>query len=344
MATNRPIRVDILARRDTSASNLFGFYDVLSSVGVAWEAHVTGAPEKPQFDVRIVSATKERFQCASGVFIDPHADLNEAEHSDVVIVASLVTPSWALPKDRDERELDWLSRQQARGAIMAAGCTGVILLADAGLLNDREATTHWAFRDLFRIHYPKVQLRTEKNLCVAGHDNRIVTAGGTTAWHELVLSLIVRFCGIEHASHAAKFWLIPDQGQSQMPYSVFSKGIPHDDAVVTACQGWMAENYTETNPVSKIAEKSELPRATFTRRFKRATGYHPMDYVHSLRVEEAKKMLETSDQAIDEVGREVGYEDPASFRRLFKRKTRLTPFEYRRSFGKTRFGRYDMAE
>jgi transcriptional regulator GlxA family with amidase domain len=105
---------------------------------------------------------------------------------------------------------------------------------------------------------------------------------------------------------------------------------------------WIANNYSETKPVSKMAQRSGLPRATFAGRFKRATGYHPMEYVHALRVEEAKEMLETSDHAIDEIGREIGYEDPASFRRLFKRKTHLTPAAYRRRFGKSRFERYHL--
>ena len=108
------------------------------------------------------------------------------------------------------------------------------------------------------------------------------------------------------------------------------------------CQVWLAEHYAVLDPVSAMIERSGLPPTTFARRFKRATGYRPMDYVHTLRVEEAKEMLEMSDCTIDHVGHEVGYEDPSSFRRLFKRKAGLTPSDYRRRFGSRRFDRYEL--
>jgi len=343
MSKRQRIMVSILAKPDTSSSTLFGLYDVLTSVGVGWETLVAGVPGESRFDVRIVAATRERLWCAGGIPVNPQASVAEAGESDVAIVASLVTPTWAPLKHCDERELDWLCRQQARGAIVASACTGAIVLAESGLLDGWEATTHWAYQDLFRVHYPKVKLRIERNLCVSGHNNQVVTSGGSTAWHELALHLIVRFCGTDYASRAAKFWLIPDQGESQAPYSALSRGIPQEDAIVEDCQVWIANNYAKSNPVSRMAQRSRLPRATFARRFKRATGYHPMDYVQTVRVEEAKELLERSAHAIDEIGREVGYEDPASFRQLFKRKTRLTPTAYRRQFGKSRFERYELA-
>jgi len=344
MSKRQRIVVNILAKPDTSSSTLFGLYDVLTSVGVGWETKVAGVPGAPQFDVRIVAATRKRLRCAGGIPVEPQASLAEAGDSDVAIVASLVTPTWEPPpppKQHDQREIEWLCRQQARGAIVASACTGAIVLAESGLLDGWEATTHWAYQDLFRVHYPKVRLRLEKNLCVSGHNDHVVTAGGSTAWQELALHLIVRFCGIDHANRATKFWLIPDQ-ESQAPYSALSRGIPHEDAIVEDCQVWIADNYAKSNPVSRMVQRSRLPSATFARRFKRATGYHPMDYVQTLRVEEAKELLESCAHAIDEIGREVGYEDPASFRRLFKRKTRLTPAAYRRQFGKSRFERYKL--
>jgi transcriptional regulator GlxA family with amidase domain len=340
-----PIRVDILARTDTSPSTLFGLYDVLSSVGVGWETFVSGKPEVSRFDVRIIAASERPFRCAGGVLVSPKAGLEGAGQADVAIVASLVTPSWAPPTKCDEREMGWLSQQQSRGAVVASACTGAIVLAESGLLNGLEATTHWAYGDLFRVHYPDVRLRLEKNLCLAGRNEEVVTSGGATGWQELALHLIVRFCGVKYATRAARFWLIPNQEEYQSPYAaLLPRGIPHDDGIVKDCQLWIADNYAQTNPVSRMTLKSGVPPATFARRFKRATGYHPMDYVHALRVEEAKQMLETTDQAIDEIGHEVGYEDPASFRRLFKRKTMLTPAAYRRRFGKARFERYELSK
>ncbi len=120
-----------------------------------------------------------------------------------------------------------------------------------------------------------------------------------------------------------------------------SQDMSHDDGVVSSCQVWIAEHYELPNPISGMVERSGLSPTTFARRFNRATGYRPIDYVHALRIEEAKEMLEIGDDAIEKIGREVGYEDPASFRRIFKRKVGLTPSVYRRNFGRTRFERFN---
>jgi transcriptional regulator GlxA family with amidase domain len=147
---------------------------------------------------------------------------------------------------------------------------------------------------------------------------------------------------VEHAAHTAKFWLIPSREESQASFSAMSQGIPHDDGVVSECQAWIAEHYRHPNPITAMVERSRLSPTTFARRFSRATGYRPMDYVHAVRIEEAKEMLEIGEEAIDEIGREIGYEDPASFRRIFKRKVDLTPSIYRRKFSRKRFERFNQ--
>ncbi len=340
--SKRPTTVSILATTDTSASTLYGLFDVLNSVGVGWQTFVTGKRVEPQFDVRIVAAGREPFQCAGGVLVSPHFSVEEVEDTDVALVAARAISASTPPKDHDERNFHWLLNQQGRGTTMASACTGAVMLAEAGLLNGWEASSHWAYRDLFRIHYPEVRLRLDLDLCVSGHENQIVTSGGSTAWQELALYLITRFCGVEHAAQTAKFWLIPNREEIQASFAAMAQGIPYDDGVVNECQVWIAEHYENPNPITAMVERSGLPSTTFARRFKRATGYGPMDYVHALRVEEAKEMLETSSAAVDQIGREVGYEDPASFRRLFKRKVGLTPSIYRRKFGRSRFERFEL--
>jgi transcriptional regulator GlxA family with amidase domain len=187
-----------------------------------------------------------------------------------------------------------------------------------------------------------VRLRPEKSLCCSDARPDIVTSGGATAWQELALFLITQHAGIEHAVRAAKFWLLPDQGKLQSPYMAMPLGIPHGDPAVRDCQVWLSEHYATRNPVAAMVEQSNLAPTTFARRFRRATGYAPMDYVHTVRIEEAKQILETTDASIERIGAEVGYEDPASFRGLFKRKSGLTPAEYRRLFGRRRFERYQL--
>lgn len=340
----KPIRVDILARPDSSPCTLFGLHEFLNSAGVGWETNVEGGAGQTLFEARIVAAGSEPFRCPSGLLVTPDATIADSSASEVALVPALATPAWTLPQAHDARELDWLRERRAQGGIVASACTGTLVLAASGVLDGCEATSHWAYRDLFRVHYPRVHLRLDRNLCVSGAGNRVVTCGGATVWHDLALHLIVRFWGIDHARRVARYWVLPERGIDQSPYSVLSPYIPHDDAVVRDCQFWAVDHFAEPNPVSIMARNSGLPRATFARRFRRATGYQPMEYVHAVRVDRAKEALERTERNIEEIGHEVGYEDAVSFRRLFKRKTGLTPSEYRRKFGIGRFRQYELAE
>ena len=161
---------------------------------------------------------------------------------------------------------------------------------------------------------------------------RIVTAGGTTSWHDLAIHIIARHCSPGEALRIAKVYLLKWHGEGQLPYASQLRGDPHADSAVRACQTWLAKNFREPNAVTAVERVAKLPPRTLKRRFKSATGTTLIEHVQNLRVEEAKRKLETSDMAVDAISIEVGYEDPAFFRRLFKRRTGLKPSEYRRMF------------
>ncbi|MDH3669199.1 MAG: helix-turn-helix domain-containing protein, partial [Paracoccaceae bacterium] len=206
------------------------------------------------------------------------------------------------------------------------------VLAEAGLLDGRESAAHWAYVDLFRRCYPTVKMREDSVLCLSAEDASIVTAGGVSSWQDLALYLIARLCGQQQAIHTAKVFLFAGHEDGQLPFSAMTRAVGTSDAVIAECQSWIAKNYTVENPVHRMAERSGLNSRTFARRFRSATGYQPIDYVQALRVEEAKQMLEMSETGLDEIAVGVGYDDPASFRRLFKKKAGLTPSAYRRKF------------
>ena len=130
----------------------------------------------------------------------------------------------------------------------------------------------------------------------------------------------------------SKVFLLSGHEDGQLPFKAMNRRIDTSDAVIGECQSWIAENYRADHPVQRMAERSGLNPRTFARRFRAATGYQPIDYVQALRIEEAKQMLETEELGLDEIAGEVGYGDPASFRRLFKRRAGLTPAAYRRKF------------
>ena len=186
--------------------------------------------------------------------------------------------------------------------------------------------------------YPHATLRRDSILCLTEEKDRIVTAGGVTSWQELALYIIVRFCGAEAALQTAKVHLLSGHEQGQLPFAAVNRRIEPSDGVIARCQEWIGVNYAASNPVQAMIDLSGLPSRTFSRRFQSATGRNPIDYVQALRIEEAKQMLETSLDPVEDVSAEVGYQDAAAFRRTFRKLSGTTPAEYRRRFSRLRIG------
>nr|WP_306268070.1 helix-turn-helix domain-containing protein [Pararhizobium sp. IMCC3301] len=326
------LSVSLVAVPETSASVLYGLHEVFSCVGTVWEGLTGEKTESRRVMPRIVGSTTKPFRTTLGATLVADHTFEEALRSDVVIVSDLMLAPETGPVGRWPEATNWLAEQYHRGAIVCSVCTGSMMLAEAGLLDNREATTHWAARSVFRECYPLVLLRPERLLVPSGLEHRIVTSGGSASWSELALYLVARFCGNAEARRIIKIFVFGDKSAGQLPFSAMVRPKQHEDAAIALCQEWIAEHYATPNPVMEMAARSGLAPRTFKRRFAAATGYAPLDYVQSLRIEEAKQMLETSDDAIDDIAAQAGYEDPNSFRRLFKRTTGITPHQYRVRF------------
>jgi transcriptional regulator GlxA family with amidase domain len=325
-------KICLLVSRDTAPSVLFSLYDVLATAGIVFDELISGEAGMPILDVRIVAASAKPFRCVLDVLVEPSCAIDDVAQTDAVVVCDMYVPVTRSPKDRYPAEARWIRRMYETGAIVSSVCTGSLVLADSGLLDGMEAASHWAYRDMFRKYYPQVTLRDQDVLTISGKDSRIVTAGGVASWQDLALYLIARLCGQRHAIEAAKVHLLSPHEEGQLPYAVMGLRPQKADAVIRDCQVWIAANYARASPVPRMVERSGLNPRTFARRFIAATGYPPMEYVQSLRVEEAKQILETEHRSVDEIGHDVGYDDPAYFHRLFKRKVGLTPARYRRKF------------
>ena len=206
------------------------------------------------------------------------------------------------------------------------------MLAATGLLDNRPATSHWGYQDLFHDEYPQVQFKPEPNLCFADPEGLIVTAGGTSSWHDLAIHIIARHCNPGEALRIAKVYLLKWHSEGQLPYATLVRHHLHGDSIVQSCEDWLSENYRRNDCIKSVIDIARIPERTLKRRFKSATGSTLIAYIQNLRVEAAKRMLETQSTAVDEISAEIGYEEPAFFRRLFKRSTGLTPGRYRKMF------------
>lgn len=329
---DRPVSVGLLALPESTPTALYGLYEVFNSVGAAWSELTGEPPAGPAMDARIVAERREPFACALGLPITPHAALGDELRPDVVVATDLSLNPQQDPRGRWPAAGAWLRRQYDRGAIVASVCTGSVLLADAGLLEHRQATTHWSAATLFATYFPNVALRPERILSLDGPEQRIVTSGGAASWEDLALYLVARLCGSTEATRIAKLFVFGDRSEGQLPYAALGRPRRHGDAIIARCQEWLADHYATADTVAGMLARSGLTARTFNRRFRAATGRAPLDYVQALRIEEAKQLLETTDEPADAIGRQVGYEDPAFFRRLFKRRAGTTPARYRHRF------------
>ena len=331
-AADTPLRIRLLALPETSASALYGLYDVLASVGSVWPALTGEAITVAAPDVAIVGETRTPFAGHLGVPIAPQASFADNAPADIVIVSDLAIALDEDPRGRWPAAGAFLQRQFAQGATICSVCSGAVLLADAGLLDGLEATTHWGAVDLFRRFFPQVRLHAERILVPAGPAHRIVTSGGAASWEELALHLIARFVDPAEAVRTAKVFVLGDRSEGQLPFASLGKPRRHEDALIADLQAWIADHYHQPNPVARMAARSGLAERSLSRRFKTATGYAPVDYVQALRIEESKQLLERSRDTVEAIALAVGYEDPAFFRRIFKRRTGTSPARYRQRF------------
>jgi transcriptional regulator GlxA family with amidase domain len=325
--------IALLAIPEVTASTLFGMYDLFAGVGRDWEMLVSGTPGEPQLQPCVVAARAEPFRAANGVWIRPDHTLADCPPVDFICISdALIAPESEL-RGRYDAEIAWLRECYAGGANLASACAGGLLLAEAGLLSGHDATMHWAYCDALAARHPDVRVHPDRAVVLTGEGQRIFMAGGGASWQDLALFMIARLLGTSVAMQTARANLIQWHQLGQQPFAGLARSAQAEDAVIARCQEWIAEHYDEDRCVAAMTERSGLPERSFKRRFARATGLSPLDYVHTLRIEEAKQLLESSELSIEAIAGEVGYEDAGFFSGLFKRKVGMTPAQYRRRFG-----------
>ena len=301
--------------------------EIFHSAGRLWNA-LHDEPGDPPFHVRTVSITGGPVRSPYGMTIRPEGSIDEVERTDIVVV-----PTSGLDLDlklvENSALLPWLRRHHAQGAYIAGVCMGAAYLAEAGLLDGRLATTHWAVAERIQARWPKVRWRSD---LFVTEDSRLLCSGGVCAAMDVSLYLVEKLCGHEVAVRTAKALLLPMPRVHQSGYAMLPVSQPHADEQVRAAEALMQQNLRQGVATSRLAEHVGLADKTFVRRFKAATGRLPAGYLQALRIEAAKAMLEREERPIQSISSEVGYDDVAFFRDLFKRSTGMTPGQYRSSF------------
>ncbi|WP_051166098.1 GlxA family transcriptional regulator [Amycolatopsis orientalis] len=315
--------VGLLEYEDCQVSAIHGLRDIFR---VASEYAVESAdpPSVIRVSTWTVSATGAGpvLACTS----DTHPELQH-RLSHLVIPPSLVVPELMRPVS----ELaGWLGGLRAEGTTLCAVCAGVFVLAETGLLDSRDATTHWAFAEELARRYPKVRVDASRMVI---DDVDIVTAAGILAWVDLGLTLVDRMLGPSVMLHTARFVLADPPRRRQSLYREFTPRLQHGDADIREVQIRLHAALHEPHSVEDLARAAAMHPRTFQRRFKEATGLTATEYLQAARIAKARESLELTTEPVARISRSVGYLDVSNFRRLFQRATGVTPSEYRNRFG-----------
>jgi len=232
-----------------------------------------------------------------------------------------------LPSFSDPDILALLSRWHKSGAVLVAACAGVFWLANAGLLDGKQATTHWRLCQRLSDGYPAIKQVSGREMVVDQGD--IVTAAGLYAFQDLSLHLIARFSGFELAKKVSDFCLLDLNGRLQAYYQRFYPDFSHGDTLMVKAQQFCSSHLCPSMSVSQIASHCHISERTLLRRFKEATGFTPKQYIIQLKIEKAKQFMALGKISIDEIGYNLGYSDTSNFIKIFKKIAGVTPVEFR---------------
>lgn len=260
---------------------------------------------------------------------DSHSDLPGSSLKQVIAPPSLVLPERLPPMPAAAK---WLFERHREGTTLCSVCAGAFVLAETGLLDGRPATTHWAFAKHLATRFPAVQLADDAMIV---DDGDLVTAGGMLAWTDLGLLLVERHLGPSVMRATARFLLVEPPRQDQRPFRMFVPRFDHGDKEILRAQHHVHAHVSERHGVAGLAVHVGLGERTFLRRFAKATGLRPTEYLQQVRIAKAREALELTQQTVDNIAWSVGYEDPSAFRKVFRRLTSLSPQDYRERFGKS---------
>jgi transcriptional regulator GlxA family with amidase domain len=283
-------------------------------------------PKSSKLKLQIVSLDEANIKLNAGLEILCKNKLSDIVKSDIIILPAMWGNPLGVSKKYPEF-LQWLRLKSQDKPLICAVGTGSYFLAEAGLLDHKVATTHWYYFDQFEKHYPNVQLKRERFITKSGN---IYCTGSVNSVRDVLLHIIEQHYGEQVANQVSSHFT----HELKLSYPSSFLNSPgqnfHDDEAIIDIQEWMHQHFNIEINMSQVSKKFELSQRSLNRRFKKATGLSPIQYLQEIRLEKAKELLKTSNLAIAEVAYNVGYPDSAYFSSLFRRVVTLSPGEYRR--------------
>lgn len=284
----------------------------------------------PLFRVQLVGLNQETRTYDRLFSVRPDLTIGEVQKTDLIIIPAVNGDMKKVIADNDAF-FPWINRKHKEGAEVASLCVGAFLLASTGLLKGKKCSTHWLAVNNFRQLFPEVELVSEK---IITDEQGIYSSGGATSFWNLLLYLIEKYTDREMAIFAAKYYEIEIDRNTQSSFIMFQGQKEHEDEPVKKAQEFIENNFQDKLSVEQLADMFAIGRRSLERRFKKATCNTVIEYIQRVKIEAAKKQLETSRKTVNEVMYEVGYSDVKAFRTIFKKTTGLSPIDYRNKYNK----------
>jgi transcriptional regulator GlxA family with amidase domain len=311
---------------ENNLSSIVGTYKIFTKANDYW----VQKGNQPVFNIQLAGVL-ENVEFYEGLFsVRPHTNIASLKKTDLVIIPSL-NHNYEASISANQILIDWVAKQYKNGAEIASICTGAFLLAAAGLLDGKSCSTHWSAAENFRRMFPKTNLKTDQLIT---DENGIYTNGGAFSFLNLIIYLVEKYYDRPTAIFCAKVFQIEMDRNSQSPFAIFAGQKQHDDEIVQQAQLYIEKNIEEKISIEQISSMYAVGRRNFDRRFIKATGNTPIEYAQRVKIESAKKALETSRKTINEVMYEVGYSDVKAFREVFRKITGMTPLDYKGKYNK----------
>ncbi len=302
-------------------SSILGAYKIFSRANDYWKQ----SGKEQLFNIQLAGISSE-VQYYDGLFsVKPHTHISDILKTDLVIIPSL-NHCYETAVTQNTLLIDWVKMQYEQGAEVASICTGAFILASSGLLNDKKCSTHWAAANQFRTMFPKVNLEQDRLIT---DENGIYTNGGAYSFLNLIIYLVEKYFDRQTAIFCSKVFQIEPDRNSQSEFMIFNGQKVHDDEAIKQAQSFIENNVSTRISVEQLASQVAIGRRNFDRRFIKATGNTPVEYMQRVKIESAKKAFESSRKTINEVMYEVGYSDTKAFREVFRKITGISPLEYK---------------
>lgn len=315
---------------DNNLSSIAGSYKILTRANEYWKQHKGVS----LYNIQLAGISDE-VDYFGGLFsVKPHTHISAINNTDMVIIPSL-NHNYTTALECNKTVTDWIAKQYRNGAEIASICTGAYLLAATGLLDGKSCSTHWAATENFRKLYPKVKLQPDKLIT---DENGIYTNGGAYSFLNLIIYLVEKKFDRQTAIYCSKVFQVEMDRQSQSEFIIFNGQKQHEDETVKEAQAYIEENMEKKISMEELSSMFAVGRRNFDRRFIKATGNTPLEYLQRVKIESAKRAFETTRKTINEVMFEVGYSDTKAFREVFRKITGMSPVEYRGKYNKEMAG------